>query len=166
MTGAAAGSKTNAMRVLEAAGIPFEIRHYELDDEHFSAERVAQEVAMEPEIVFKTLIAEGDRTGHIFAIIPAGTELDLRLLAAASGNKKVKLVPLREVRALTGYVRGSVTVLAAKRSYPVYLEETAMLWPAIAISGGERGLQLVLAPGDLLRVSDATLADIARNPIG
>lgn len=157
-------SKTNAIRVLEAAGIPFEARHYELDEAHFSAEQVAQAVGMAPETVFKTLIVEGEQTGHLFAVIPAGTELDLRLLAAASGNKKIRLVPLRDVLALTGYVRGAVTVLAARRQYPVYLEETAILWPAIAISGGERGLQLILSPEDLLRISGATLADIARNP--
>ena len=109
--------KTNAMRVLERAGIPFQIREYELDEEHFSAERVAALVGMAPETVFKTLIAHGDKTGYLFAMIPASTELDLRTLAAASGNKRVELASLRDVLELTGYMRGAVTPLAAKRAY-------------------------------------------------
>ena len=145
--------KTNAMRVLERAGIPFQIREYELDEEHFSAERVAALVGMAPETVFKTLIAHGDKTGYLFALIPAGTELDLRSLAAVSGNKRVELAPLRDVLDLTGYVRGAVTPLAAKRAYPVFVDETVELWPQVALSGGQRGLQLVLAPSDLIELS-------------
>jgi Cys-tRNA(Pro)/Cys-tRNA(Cys) deacylase len=158
--------KTNAMRVLERAGIAFETREYELDEEHFSAERVAALVGMAPETVFKTLIAHGDKTGYLFAMIPAGTELDLRALAAASGNKRVELAPLRDVLDLTGYVRGAVTPLAAKRAYPVFVDETVELWPLVALSGGQRGQQLVLAPVDLIKVVAARLADIARAPAG
>ena len=158
--------KTNAMRVLERAGIPFEVREYELDEEHFSAERVAALVGMAPETVFKTLIAHGDKTGYLFALIPAGTELDLRSLASVSGNKRVELAPLRDVLELTGYVRGAVTPLAAKRAYPVFVDETVELWPQVALSGGQRGLQLVLAPADLIRITAAQLADIARTPAG
>ena len=158
--------KTNAMRVLERAGISFEIREYELDEEHFSAERVATLVGMAPETVFKTLIAHGDKTGYLFAMIPAGTELDLRPLAAAFGNKRVELAPLRDVLDLTGYVRGAVTPLAAKRAYPVFVDETVELWPQVALSGGQRGLQLVLSPPDLIQITAAQLADIARAPAG
>ncbi len=153
--------KTNAMRVLERAGISFEIRDYELDEEHFSAERVAVLVGMAPETVFKTLIVHGDQTGYLFAMIPAGTELDLRSLATVSGNKRVELAPLRDVLDLTGYVRGAVTPLAAKRAYPVFIDEIVELWPQVALSGGQRGLQLVLAPSDLIDITGAKLADIA-----
>ena len=159
-------AKTNAMRVLERAGVAFSLREYELDEEHFSAERVAALVGMPPETVFKTLIAHGDKTGYLFAMIPAGTELDLRNLATASGNKRVELAPLRDVLELTGYVRGAVTPLAAKRAYPAFVDETVELWPQVALSAGQRGLQLVLAPADLLRVAAARLADIARAPAG
>ena len=99
--------KTNAVRLLERAGIPFELRSYGVEDEHLSAEDVAAALKMPPETVFKTLITQGDRTGHLFALIPAGTELDLKLLAESSGNKRVEMVPLRQVLELTGYMRGA-----------------------------------------------------------
>lgn len=155
--------KTNAVRLLERAGIPFELRSYRVDDEYLTAEEVATVLKVPPEMVFKTLITQGDRTGHLFALIPAGTELDLKLLAEASGNKRVEMVPLRQVLELTGYMRGAVTPLAAKRAYPVFIDETVELWPMVSISGGMRGLQVLLAPSDLLRVTSARLVDIARS---
>jgi Cys-tRNA(Pro)/Cys-tRNA(Cys) deacylase len=155
--------KTNAVRLLERAGIPFELRSYRVDDDYLSAEGVATALKMPPEMVSKTLITQGDRTGHLFALIPAGTELDLKLLAEASGNKRVEIVPLRQVLELTGYMRGAVTPLAAKRAYPVFIDETVELWPMVSISGGMRGLQVLLAPCDLLRVTSAQLVDIARS---
>jgi Cys-tRNA(Pro)/Cys-tRNA(Cys) deacylase len=155
--------KTNAVRLLERAGIPFELRSYRVVDDHLSAEEVAAALAMPPEMVFKTLITQGDRTGHLFALIPAGTELDLKQLAESSGNKRVEMVPLRQVLELTGYIRGAVTPLAAKRAYPVFIDETVELWPMVSISGGMRGLQILLAPADLLRVTSARLVDIARS---
>lgn len=159
-------AKTNAMRLLERAGVSYQLRdaRRHLDEEEFSAERVAMLLGMAPETLFKTLIAQGDQTGYLFALIPAGTELDLKALAAASGNKRVELVPLRDVLEVTGYPRGAVTVLAAKRAFPAFVDETAELWPEMAISAGVRGVQIVLAPADLLRVSGARLADIARSP--
>jgi Cys-tRNA(Pro)/Cys-tRNA(Cys) deacylase len=155
--------KTNAVRLLEQAGIHYELRSYKIDERHLSAEGVAAALALPAETVFKTLITRGDRTGYLFALIPGGTELDLKLLAKASGNKRVEMVPLRHVLELTGYVRGAVTPLAAKCSYPVFIDETAELWPAISISGGMRGLQILVAPSDLARVTSARLVDIARS---
>ena len=155
--------KTNAVRLLERAGIPFELHAYRVDDDHLTAEEVAAALAMPPEMVFKTLIARSDRSGHLFALIPAGTEIDFKLLAEASGNNRVEMVPLRQVLELTGYVRGAVTPLAAKRAYPVFIDETVELWPVVSISGGTRGLQILLAPIDLLRVTSARLVDIARS---
>lgn len=154
--------KTNAVRVLERAGIAYELRHYAVDEEHVAAEEAAVRLNMAPETVFKTLLAHGDQTGYLFALIPAGTHLDLRALAAASGNKRVELVPLRDVLALTGYVRGAVTALAAKKPFPVYVDEAIELWETVGISGGMRGLEILLAPADLIRVTAAHLADIAR----
>ena len=157
-------TKTNAMRVLERAGIPFELREYTYDERTFSAEDAAAQLGMAPETVFKTLLLRGDRSGYLFALIPAGAEVDLRGLALAAGDKRVELVPQREVQGLTGYLRGAVTVLAARHAYPVFVDETVELWPRVGISGGTHGLELVLAPADLLRITAAQPADIARAP--
>lgn len=154
--------KTNAVRILERAGIAFELREYSYDQRTFSAEDAARQVGMAPERVFKTLLLHGDRTGYLFALIPAGTELDLRSLALASGDKRVELTPQREVQRLTGYLRGAVTVLAARHAYPAFIDETVELWPQVGISGGAHGLEIVLAPADLLHITGAQPADIAR----
>ena len=147
--------KTNAVRLLEAKGIDFELRTYEIGDEHFSAEQVADLVGMAPERVFKTLVTIGDRTGPMLALIPAGTELGLKLLARASGDKKVELAPLKQVLPLTGYARGSVSPLGIKRRYPIFIEETVELWETVALSAGVKGLQIVIAPQDLVTVTEA-----------
>jgi Cys-tRNA(Pro)/Cys-tRNA(Cys) deacylase len=155
-------TKTNAVRALDRAEIAYELREYEIDEADLSAERAAAKLGMAPETVFKTLITRGDRTGPLLACIPAGTELDLRALGEASGNKRVEMVPLKEVLDLTGYMRGAVTPLAVKKPYPVFMDETIELWPVVGISGGMRGLEILLAPADLIRATGATLADIAR----
>jgi Cys-tRNA(Pro)/Cys-tRNA(Cys) deacylase len=154
--------KTNAIRALDRAGIAYELRTYDIDEADLSAERASAKLGMAEEIVFKTLITRGDRTGPLLACIPAGTELDLRALGEASGNKRVEMVPLREVLDLTGYMRGAVTPLAVKKPYPVFIDETVELWPIVGISGGQRGLEILLTPADLIRAVGATLADIAR----
>lgn len=154
--------KTNAVRLLEQAGIAFELRHYDVDENDLSAERAAAKLNMPPETVFKTIITQGDATGYLFALMPAGTELDPRLLARASGNKRVEVLPLRDVQAVTGYIRGAVTVLGAKKAYPVFIEESVQLWERVGISGGLRGLEILLAPDDLIRVTSAQLADLVR----
>jgi Cys-tRNA(Pro)/Cys-tRNA(Cys) deacylase len=161
---AKAGSdlKTNAVRLLDQAGIPYELRPYDVDENDLSAETVAVKIGLPQEQVFKTLIAQGDVTGYLFALLPAGTELDPRLLAKASANKRVEIVPLRDVQAVTGYVRGGVSPLAAKKAYPVYLDETAQFWDTLSISAGMRGLQILLAPDDLIRITSAVLADLIR----
>ena len=154
--------KTNAVRQLDRAGASYELRAYEVDESDLSAERVAGKLGLAPETVFKTLVVVGDRTGPLFALIPAGAELVPRLLAEASGNKRVDVAPLKDVHDLTGYIRGAVTPLAARRPYPVFADETIALWPVVGISGGLRGLEILIAPADLVRVTAATLADIAR----
>jgi Cys-tRNA(Pro)/Cys-tRNA(Cys) deacylase len=155
-------TKTNAARILDSAGVQYELREYEVDEQDLSAPHVAEAIGMPPEQVFKTLVARGDRTGVLLAAIPANSELDLKALATASGNKKIELVAVKEVLGLTGYIRGGVSPVGTKKPYPLYLDETAVLWDAISISAGIRGCQMLLAPDDLARVTGAVRCDIAR----
>ena len=153
-------SKTNALRLIEQAGIKCEVREYSLSMAEFTAARVAELVGMEPDEVFKTLVAIGDRNGPCFAVIPANTELNLKALATASGNRKAHLASLNEVLPLTGYQRGSVTVIGAKKPFPVYLDEVAELFDEIAVSAGAKGIQVVLSPADYIQLTGATIAAI------
>jgi len=154
--------KTNAVRLLESLGISYELREYTVDPEDLAAESVAAKIGMPAEQVFKTLVARGDRNGPCFAVIPGNTELDLKALAAHSGDRKAELAPLQEVQPLTGYIRGGVTVLGAKKQFPVFADETIELWDQISISAGVRGTQIILRPADYLRATGAVVADIAR----
>lgn len=150
--------KTNAARLLDSLGIPYELRDYEVDPEDLRAESVARKVGLPPEQVFKTLVARGDRTGVLLAVAPGDAELDLKALARLSGDRKVDTVPLKEVQPLTGYIRGGVTVFGARKDYPVFVDETLELFDVISVSAGVRGTQIFLAPGDYLRA----LGDRAR----
>lgn len=153
--------KTNAARILDAAGIAYEIREYAVDPDDLAAESVARKVGMPPEQVFKTLVARGDRNGVCFAVIPGNLQLDLKALAKLTGDKHIDTVPLKEVQPLTGYIRGGVTVLGAKKAYPVYADETIELWDVVSVSAGVRGAQIILAPADYLRVTSAKVGAIA-----
>lgn len=153
--------KTNAARLLDQIGIHYELREYEVDPEDLAAEAVATKVGLPPEQLFKTLVAEGDRQGICMAVIPSNTELDLKAIAVTSGNRKIQLVPVKEIQKLTGYIRGGVTALAAKKAYPVYVDETIELFEVISISAGVRGTQILLAPTDFLRATRATVALLA-----
>lgn len=150
-------AKTNAARTLDRMRIAYELRSYPVGDAHLSAAEVADLVGMDPRAVFKTLLAEGDRKGLCFAVLPATHELDLKALARASNNRKATLVALKQVQSLTGYVRGGVTALAAKKDYAVYLHASAMHHERIAVSAGLKGLQLLLDPSDYVRATEATL---------
>jgi len=154
--------KTNAVRLLESLGIPYELRNYDVDPDDLAAETVAAKIGFPPEQVFKTLLARGDRNGPCFAVIPGSLELDLKALAKLSGDRKIELVHLKEVQPLTGYIRGGVTVLGAKKDYPVYADETIELWDVISISAGVRGTQVLIAPADYLRITKAAVGAIAR----
>jgi len=154
--------KTNAVRLLDTLGIQYELREYEVDPEDLAAETVAAKIGMPAEQVFKTLLARGDRNGLCFAVIPGNCELDLKLLAAATGDRKVELVPVKELQSLTGYIRGGVTVLGAKKAFPAFADETIEIWDQISISAGVRGTQIILAPKNYLEAANAVLADIAR----
>ena len=155
-----AAAKTNAARILDQLGIAYRLRDYEIGDEHLDAVSVAQRVGMDPESVFKTLVARGDRHGPCFAVIAGPSTLDLKALARASGNRSVNLLALKEVTPLTGYVRGGVTALGARKAFPVYLDETAQLFDEIAVSAGRKGLQILIAPADYVRATAATLAKL------
>ncbi|MEA2568859.1 MAG: Cys-tRNA(Pro)/Cys-tRNA(Cys) deacylase [Acidobacteriota bacterium] len=155
-------TKTNAARQLDALGIEYEIREYVVDESDLSAENVARKVGLPPEQVFKTLVAKGDRNGVCFAVIPGDVQLDLKALARLSGDRKIDTVPLKDVQPLTGYIRGGVTALAAKKAYPVYVDETIELFDSVSISAGIRGAQLILAPADYLRVTQGTLGALTK----
>jgi Cys-tRNA(Pro)/Cys-tRNA(Cys) deacylase len=155
--------KTNAARLLDTLGIRYELRDYDVDPEDLSAETVAAKVGMPPEQVFKTLVARGDRTGVLMAVVPGNGELDLKALARLSGDRKVDTVPLKELQPLTGYIRGGVTALGGKKEYPVFVDETLELFDVVSVSAGVRGTQLLLAPADYLRVCKGKVGPISRD---
>jgi Cys-tRNA(Pro)/Cys-tRNA(Cys) deacylase len=155
-------AKTNAVRLLDQLRIPYELREYEVDPNDLAAETVAARIGLPPEQVFKTLVARGERNGVCMAVIPGDQELNLKALAGAAGERKVELVPVKELQALTGYIRGGVTTMAAKRDFPVYADETIELFDVISISAGMRGLQILLTPADYLAVTKAKLADLSQ----
>lgn len=154
--------KTNAVRIMENAKLPFELLEYEIDEEALSAEDAAAKTGVPEEQTFKTLCARGDKNGVMLVCVPAGRELDFKALAAASGNKSAELVHLKEVNALTGYVRGGCSPLGTKKKYPVYIDETAILFDYITVNAGQRGLLFKLAPKDLIKITEAKAADLLR----
>ena len=153
--------KTNAVRLLEEMGVRYELRAYDVDPDDLTAETVAAKVGLPAAQVFKTLVARGDRQGVCFAVVPGDCRLDLKALARLTGDRKAETVPLKEVQPLTGYVRGGVTVVGAKKAYPVYVDETIELFEVVSVSAGARGLQVLLAPADYLRATGARLGPIA-----
>ena len=161
-----AAHKTNAARFLDRLGIQYELRAYEVHPEDLAAETVAAKIGMPPEQVFKTLVARPvgskDWRGIVMAVVPGDQELDLKALAAAAGEKKMELVPVKELQALTGYIRGGVTALAGKREYPVFVDETIELFDVVSISAGMRGLQILLAPADYLRATKGSVAALGQ----
>jgi Cys-tRNA(Pro)/Cys-tRNA(Cys) deacylase len=154
--------KTNAARILDVLGIPYELRDYDPGDDHLTAADVAARVALPPGQVFKTLVVRGDKCGVAIAVLAADSELDLKAFAKLSGDRKVEPVTLKEVTPLTGYVRGGVTALACKKDYPVWVDETMTLHDRIAVSAGVRGTQILLAPQDYLRATKGKMGRIAR----
>jgi Cys-tRNA(Pro)/Cys-tRNA(Cys) deacylase len=154
--------KTNAARILDSLGIHYELRDYEVDEDDLSAGSVARKVGLPPEQVFKTLVCRGDRSGVLFAVVPADAQLDFKALARLTGDRGVETVPLKEVQPLTGYIRGGVTVLGAKKEYPAYADETIELFDVISVSAGARGTQILLAPADYVRAAKAKLGPLTR----
>jgi Cys-tRNA(Pro)/Cys-tRNA(Cys) deacylase len=155
--------KTNGARLLESLGIPFALQEYEVDPDDLSALTVAKKIGMPPEQVFKTLLTTGGPNSYVFAVIPGNAELDFKKLARAAGLRKAEMVPLKDVQPLTGYIRGGVTVFGAKKPFPVFVDETAILFDKISVSAGTRGTQLILAPADYLRATQAQTSDLTKS---
>jgi len=150
--------KTNALRALEAKGFAYGTAVYDSGGVAVDAVKVAEKVGMPPEQVFKTLVAVGSTTGPAAFVIPGDCELDLRKAAAASGNKKVEMLPVRELKGLTGYERGGCSPIGMARPLPAWIDETCELFDQIAVSAGVIGMQMILAPGDLIAASGAVTA--------
>jgi Cys-tRNA(Pro)/Cys-tRNA(Cys) deacylase len=147
--------KTNGARFLENLGIPFDLLEYEVDPEDLSAITVASKIGMPPQQVFKTLLTTDGRSGYVFAVIPGSSELDFKKLARSAGMRRAEMAPLKDVQPLTGYIRGGVTIFGAKKAYPVYIDETLVLFDKISVSAGTRGTQVILTPDDYLRAARA-----------
>jgi len=159
--------KTNGARFLESIKIPFELREYEVDPEDLSAITVARKIGMPADHVFKTLLTTDDRGAYAFAVISGDAELDFKKLARAAAWRRAEMSPLKDVQPLTGYIRGGVTIFGAKKAYPVFVDETAILFDRISVSAGTRGTQLILTPDDYLRAAAAlgepvTTADLTK----
>ena len=147
--------KTNGARFLESLGISFELLEYEVDPEDLSATTVAKKIGMPAGQVFKTLLTTGGTGTYVFAVIPGNAELDFKKLARVAGLRKAEMVSLKDVQPLTGYIRGGVTVFGAKKAFPVFVDETAILFDKISVSAGTRGTQLIVTPDDYLRAAAA-----------
>jgi len=148
-------NKTNAVRILEKNNVCFKIMEYDIDENDLSAEAVAKKVNLPLETVFKTLVARGDKTGIIVACIPGGLELNQKIFASVSGNKKVEMVHMKELLSLTGYIRGGVSPVGMKKIYPLFLDESALKFNEISISAGIRGMQVIICPNDLIKLLNA-----------
>jgi len=154
------GAKTNAVRLVEQAKIPCREHFYEFDENDLNGNHAAEAIGMPPEQVFKTLVARGAKTGINVFCIPVCCELDLKKAARAAGDKNMELVAVKELLALTGYIRGGCSPVGMKKKYPTYMDETACLWEEIALSAGERGHQMVVPPEDLAKLIQAEFVDI------
>ncbi|MCH5235624.1 MAG: Cys-tRNA(Pro) deacylase [Muribaculaceae bacterium] len=152
--------KTNASRILEKQGISFELKEYKVDPEHLEATHVAEELGQDIATVFKTLVLHGDKNGHFVCVIQGDREVDLKKAAKASGNKKVAMIPMKELLPLTGYIRGGCTAIGMKKAFPVYLDQNATNQEFIHVSAGKRGLQIKLNPQDYIKATKATLCDL------
>jgi len=157
--------KTNAARILESLAIPYTLQEYEVDPDDLSAIAVARKIGLPVEQVFKTLLTTTGPDQYAFAVIPGDAELDFKKLARAAGARKAEMVSLKDVQPLTGYIRGGVTVFGAKKDFPVFADETIELFDFISVSAGQRGIQILLAPQDYLRVAKATVADLTKDQV-
>jgi len=153
--------KTNAMRILESAGLSFRVVTYEVDEEDLSGVHVAQSCGLPVEQVFKTLVTKGD-SGYLVACIPVEMELDLKKLALVSGNKKVDMIAVKELLPLTGYIRGGCSPVGMKKPFPTFFDESAILYDWIAVSAGMRGAQILVEPQKLIDFVTAEMSDITR----
>ena len=155
-------AKTNAMRILDRLKITYQIKTYTVDESNLSADHVAHLIDMPLEQVFKTLVAQTDKKEVVLACVPSHLELNLKALGATAKAKRSELVALKDVQPLTGYIRGGVSPLGTKKPLPVYLDQSAQQWPIISISAGQRGTQILIAPNDLIKATQATVCTITK----
>lgn len=153
--------KTNAMRLLDQAGIPYKAIEYEVDEDNLSGEHVAEQIGMPKEQVFKTLVARGDKTGILVFCIPVALELNLKKAAQVTGNKRIEMLHVKDILGVTGYIRGGCSPVGMKKKYPTYMDETAILFDNITVSAGVRGCQLYVPTQQLVDYIEAVLCDIA-----
>jgi Cys-tRNA(Pro)/Cys-tRNA(Cys) deacylase len=156
--------KTNAARLLDKAGVPYKLIPYEFDENDLAAQHVADSLGQDIARVFKTLVLHGDRTGHVVCVVPGNAEVDLKALAKASGNKKVEMIPMKDLLSVTGYIRGGCSPVGMKKRFPTYFHTTALDFETIYVSAGVRGLQIEIAPADLIGFVGATVASVATDP--
>lgn len=155
-------NKTNAMRLLDNAEISYRSKTYEYDENNLGGEQVAAIIGMQEEQVFKTLITKGDKTGINVFCIPVNSELDLKKAATVSLNKKIEMLPMKDLLATTGYIRGGCSPIGMKKKFPTFMDETALLFEEISVSAGIRGCQMILSPQHLIDFTDAIICDIAK----
>lgn len=153
-------NKTNAARILDREGVEYELIPYTVDPDNLAADHVAAELGEPIEQVYKTLVLHGDKTGHFVCVIAGNREVDLKKAAKVSGNKKAEMIPMKELLPVTGYIRGGCTAIGMKKKFPVYVSREMVDFPYIYVSAGQRGLQLKLKPADLIRVAEASPADL------
>lgn len=153
-------TKTNAVRLVEQAGLSYRCRQYDFDESDLSGLHAAESIGMPPEQVFKTLVARGEKRGIVVFCVPVCCELDLKKAAKAAGDKKIEMVHMKELLPLTGYIRGGCSPIGMKKVYPTFIDETAQLYEEIAVSAGMRGQQLILHPDDLICYTDMTVCDL------
>ena len=153
-------SKTNAMRRLDAAKIAYEVKEYTVDEDNLAGTHVADEIGLPHEMVFKTLVAKGDKTGHVVFCIPVDFEIDLKKAARITGNKKIEMVHVKDLLALTGYIRGGCSPIGMKKAFPTFVDESALLHERITVSAGVRGAQLLIDRAELLAFIGAKTADL------
>ena len=151
-------NKTNAARLLDKAKVKYELIPYEVDENDLSAPHVAESLGENIDQVFKTLVLHGEKSGYFVCVIPGEHEVDLKMAAKVSGNKKCDLIPMKDLLPLTGYIRGGCSPIGMKKHFPTYIHETCLNFPYIFVSAGVRGLQLKIAPADLLRMAQAEVA--------
>ena len=153
--------KTNAARLLDKAGLQYNLIPYEFDENDLAAQHVADSLGQDIAKVFKTLVLHGDKTGHLVCVIPGNCEVDLKALAKASGNKKVEMILMKDLLAVTGYIRGGCSPIGMKKRFPTYFHSTVVDHETIYVSAGVRGLQVQIAPQDLVSFVGGTIADVA-----
>lgn len=155
--------KTNVMRLLDAAGIDYRTMEYEVDEQDLSGVHVAAQLGQDPDSCFKTLVLKGEKTGYLVCCIPVAEELDLKKVAKAAGDKKVEMIPMKELLPVTGYIRGGCSPIGMKKKFPTYIEETAILFEEIAVSAGMRGAQIILSPEELCTYVGGTFCSLVQD---